>query len=76
MLKNYFQRIRTLDRLIQRKATGTPAQLARRLNISRSRLYDYLLFLKDEGAPVRYSRERQTYYYETSGTFTIGYMEN
>lgn len=74
MPKRYIDRIRYLNSLIHKKGTGSPSQLAKRLGISPSRLYEYIAFLRDEGAPVRYSRSRQTYFYDADGTFEIGFV--
>ncbi len=54
-----------LNDLIRRKATGTPAQLAHRLGISRATLYRFIRDFKELGAPIKYCTTRQTYYYET-----------
>jgi len=53
-----------LDDLIRRKATGTPEDLARRLNLTRSRLYRRIDDLKSTGAPVNYCRFSKSFYYE------------
>jgi len=57
-------RIKRLDGLIRRKATGKPADLARRLNVSRATLFRYIDDLRSFGAPVTYDKERQTYAYQ------------
>ena len=46
--------LKRMDALIKRKSTGTPFQLARRLNISRSSVHNYIKILKEFGAPVVY----------------------
>jgi hypothetical protein len=44
-----------LDRLDQ--AIGTPEQLSKRVGLSRSSLFDFIAFLRDEmRAPIRYSK--------------------
>ncbi|WP_293886135.1 MULTISPECIES: HTH domain-containing protein [unclassified Sphingobacterium] len=62
-LFKYIDRINLLDKLIRQRSTGTPAKLAKRLGISVSRLYVMIDELKGEGAPILYSRQRSTYYY-------------
>ncbi|HFA49584.1 MAG TPA: helix-turn-helix domain-containing protein [Bacteroidetes bacterium] len=52
-----------LHYLIKRKATGTPDELAKRLSISRSALYNYIEVLRDLGAQITYCRSRQTFHY-------------
>ncbi len=56
--------LKRLDILIRRKATGTPAQLARRLDISRASVFRYINELKGVGAPIQYCKSRESYYYE------------
>jgi DNA-binding IclR family transcriptional regulator len=68
--------IRRLTALIQRKATGTPAALAKRMDISLSTLYALLKFLREEcNTPIHYDAERQSYYFSREGYFFIGFTE-
>ena len=55
--------IRRLDLLIRKKGTGSPQQLAKRLNISRASLFNYIKLLKELGAPIKYSNCRNSYVY-------------
>lgn len=50
--------------LIKRRATGTPEQLARRLNVSRATVFRKINELKSLDAPVLYCKNRQSYFYE------------
>lgn len=63
-LFEYINRINLLDKLIREKRTGTPEMLAERLSLSVSRLYVVLDELKHRGAPIKYSRQAQTYFYK------------
>lgn len=56
--------IKRLHDLIRRKATGSPEELADRLNISRASLYRYINDLKSLGAPIKYNKERRCFGYE------------
>lgn len=67
----YIDRINLLNKLIRQKHTGTPRDLARRLNISCSRLYCILDDLKVEGAPIEYSRQINSYYYSIDYEISI-----
>jgi len=64
-----------LDRihnLIRRKATGTPEELARRIGLSVSRLYQILSFLRVEmHAPIIYNRYNSSYEYEYPTNFNL-----
>lgn len=71
MITKYFERIKHLDHLIKIKATGYPAQLAKRLNVSESTLYEHLAFMKGKGAPISYCKHRCSYYYEIEGCFNL-----
>jgi hypothetical protein len=63
-----------LDRLIRRHATGSPAQLAERLGMSRSSLFEFISFLRDEmQAPVQYSKNLNSYVYEYVPRFYLGF---
>jgi predicted nucleic acid-binding Zn-ribbon protein len=50
--------------LIERQATGTPAEFAVSVNISRRHLYNIIEGLKDNGAKIKYSRISRTFFYE------------
>ncbi|TAK36235.1 MAG: HTH domain-containing protein [Saprospiraceae bacterium] len=55
--------LQRLDRLIRRKSTGTPAQLMKKLGISKATLYRRLDDLKGRGASIAFDRQRQSYLY-------------
>ncbi|MCG8329561.1 MAG: HTH domain-containing protein [Chitinophagales bacterium] len=55
-----------IDCLIRRKATGSPEQLARRLNVSLRHTYRLINELKQMGFPIKYNRQRSTYEYSES----------
>ena len=76
MPKQYFNRLENIDRLIRKKGTGTPKQLAQKLHISESLLYEYLSFMKEQGAPIVYNKMRQSYYYEQQGGFNLRFISN
>lgn len=75
MPKKFFDRFTRIDQLIARKATGTPQELAERLEISESTLYEYFSVMKDLGAPIKYDKIKNTYYYEVNGRFKIKFFE-
>lgn len=73
-LNNYLNRIEQLDALIRQKRTGSPKDLAVKLNISERWLYILLDELKTElDCPIRYSRHRRSYIYEKPGRIVIGF---
>jgi predicted DNA-binding transcriptional regulator YafY len=73
-MKSLLHRLIRLDHLINHKSTGSPADCANKIGISERSLYDYLRILKDMGAPVRFSRDRRTYFYTEGGHFHISFL--
>ena len=61
-----FEQLATLDRLdklIQRKGTGTAEELAERLNVCRRSVFNYLDKLRDYDAEIAFCPERKSFYY-------------
>ena len=73
-MKSLLHRLIRLDHLISHKSTGTPADCAHKIGISERSLYDYLKILKEMGAPVRFSRDRRTYFYTEGGHFHVSFL--
>lgn len=57
------EQLQTLNRLIKQECTGTPTELAERLHISRSKLYEMIDALKCWGLNIEYDRSRKTFYF-------------
>ena len=70
------RRIKMIDRLIRIKGTGTAEALGDRLGISRASVYEYLNLMKNNGAPIKFCKFRQSYYYDEDGSFTIRFLPN
>lgn len=70
-IQEQFHLLVRLDQLIRLKATGTPAMLAQRFNVSERTVYYLIVRLKDLGAPVEYCRERESYYYSEGIGFQL-----
>ena len=65
-----------LDHLIRLHATGTPTELADRLRISYSSLYEIISFMKKTlKAPIRYNTYRQSFEYEYEPDFYLGFKK-
>ncbi|HVZ97727.1 MAG TPA: bacteriocin [Chitinophagaceae bacterium] len=64
-------RLQQADSLIQRKATGNAMSFAKKLNLSRSMLYEFLDEMKKLGCPVKYSRQEKTFYYTEPVKLTL-----
>lgn len=65
------ERVQMLNKLIARRRTGSPEELAKRLGVSRSQLYLILEYLKDMGLAISYSRRINSFYYEENSRLSI-----
>jgi len=74
MQNEILNRFLRIDHLIRIKGTGTPAQLAERLNLSERSIYDYINYMKTLGCPIKFDSFRETYYYEEEGFFVIAFF--
>lgn len=67
-LKN-LEQLQQLHELIVKQATGSPSRLARFMQVSERKIYQFVEYLKDLDAPVSYSKRHKTYYY--TGDFKL-----
>lgn len=58
------KREKYLKELIEKQCTGTPKELAVKMEISESTVYRILKALKELGEPIDYSESKNTYYYK------------
>lgn len=65
-LLEQIDRINRLHEMIKYRRTGTPKELAHRLNLSTSMIYKLMDELRLREAPIQYSRQLGTYYYSKS----------
>ena len=65
-LEEQIERIRKLNKLIERECTGCPIELANQLGIQRSTLYESLDYLKSLGLDISYDRQNRTFYYKSN----------
>ena len=63
-LLKYIDRLKRMNDLITRKATGTPEEFAGKLGLSKSMLMINLNELKEMGAPIKYDPQNRNYFYE------------
>lgn len=63
-LMTQLERLKRIDALIRRKATGSPEELAKRIHVSRATMFRHIDDLRALGAPVVYDKTRQTYRYD------------
>ena len=68
--EKYLERLRHIDYLISRKSTGNIECLSKEIHLSRSTTLEYLKKRKELGFPIKYSKQRKSYYYEEGGKMT------
>ena len=68
---DFFDKLHILNRLIRAEHTGAPGELAERLSMSRSTLYNIIEELKMRGVEIKYCRTRRTFYYNNDLFFDI-----
>jgi predicted DNA-binding transcriptional regulator YafY len=69
------RKLERIDQLIRLKATGTPREFAKKLNISKSTVYEYLKDLKEIGADVIYDKNRNSFIYKEEGKLNLMFFE-
>lgn len=69
--KKYLDIIERIDRSIHFECTGNPCEFSKKLAISERSLYYYLSEMRDNGAPIIYSRNMATYRYKGDGRFLL-----
>ena len=62
-LTTYHERMQRIDQLISRGATGTPQELADKMELSKRMVFIYLQAMKDSGLSIRYCRFSKSYVY-------------
>jgi len=65
------KRFQTIDRLIQKKQTGTSIRLAKKLDISERTAKEYIAVMKEFGAPIYFDRAANSYRYKTKAFLTF-----
>ena len=74
MPRKFFTRFERIDQLIRLKATGKPSELAERLEISESTLYEFIGLMKELGAPIEWDKELISYKYDPEGKMTVEFF--
>lgn len=64
LLFEAIDRMSRIHQMIRREATGSPDEFAGRFNLRKRQLYNILDEFKDYGADIRYSRAKNSFYYE------------
>ena len=67
--------MRRVDQLIRLKGTGTAEELAKRLGIGRSSVYELVESMRTLGVEIEYCRDRQSFYYTNSNVIVFGSID-
>jgi len=74
MPRKFFRRFERIDQFIRLKATGKPSELAERLEISPSTLYEFIGLMKEPGAPIEWDKKQNSYIYDPEGKMTVKFF--
>lgn len=66
-LLKYINRLKYIDYMIKRKATGNLASFAGKNSLSKRSMSAVLSEMKALGFPIKYDRSRNSYYYDEDG---------
>jgi len=66
-LLKHIKRLKFVDFMIKRKATGDLERFANKNGLSKRAMSDVLSEMKELGFPIKYDRHRNTYYYDEAG---------
>lgn len=67
------ERLQLLNKLVREQRTGSPEELARRIGVSRAKLYLILEELRDQGICIRYSKKLNSFMYENCKGLQLGF---
>ena len=65
------EKFQILSKLVREQKTGSPEELANRLNVSRRQLYNYLEEFRDLGMEISYSRRYNSFHFDNSKKLEI-----
>ncbi len=71
----FINRLKTIDQLINLQATGSPKQLAEKLEITERQVYNYLDNLKELGAEIKFDKHKSSYTYKVDIELVIAYKK-
>jgi predicted DNA-binding transcriptional regulator YafY len=74
MPRTFIARFETIDRLIQKKATGTGDQLAEKICVSKRTIIEFINIMREFGAPIYFCKIKKSYCYKEEGHFNISFV--
>ena len=72
-LLKYVERMKRMDDLIRRKATGSAREFSEKMHVSESLLFLELKEMKELGAPIEYCTSSRSYYYANNCRLVIDF---
>ena len=63
------KKVLRMDFMIQHRCTGTPVEFAKKLELSRSVLFEYLAYLRYD-LDILYNKYQCTYHYDGTNLYT------
>ena len=70
----HIELIERIDQLIRLQATGTPLELASKLEVSKTKLYRIIRTMKLLNAPIEYNIALQSFVYAKAVGFEFGFF--
>ena len=74
-LLKYVERLKRMDDLIRRRATGSAREFSEKMHVSESQLFLELKEMKELGAPIDYCSSTRSYYYVKSCRLVLDFKE-
>jgi len=67
------ERLKQINELIKNKSTGKPKAFSHKIGISESHLYRCINEIKEMGAPIKFCRVQNSYYYAKPFEIKVNY---
>ena len=75
-LLKYIERLKRMDDLIRRRATGSAREFSEKLQVSESQLFLELKEMKELGAPIEYCTRSRSYCYITKCRLVLDFKDD
>jgi len=73
MPRKFIKRFKQIDSLIQNKTTGNAEQLGEKLGVCSRTAKEFVSVMKEQGAPIYFDRQLNSYCYKFKGNFNISF---
>jgi predicted DNA-binding transcriptional regulator YafY len=65
------ERLQLLNKLVREQRTGSPEEFAKRIGVSRAKLYLMLDELRDEGVEIKFAKRLNSFVYENCAGVSV-----